>query len=330
MLATSLLLSASLVQAQVHADPSALASLPPDVSLTEPSDTSLAAIEAPAIKGDTRGKPDALTTAEPKEDKGPTSLARARAALAQSTAPALSDSEVCTQLVDVARANALPLGFFANLIWRESKFDHEAISRAGAMGIAQFMPDVADKLHLDAFDARHALPASGQLLRSLLSRFNNLGLAAAAYNAGPKRVLDWMRQRTHLPQETRDYVSFITGRPVESWLGLKKPAVFNLARRLPCHSSAEFSAAAQTERAEQLRRLAEIEKQEKLEKERETAAARLQKAQQKKSKHMIASANRAKPAATAHAQSANASLLRRPSLHGSEKRAPAKRALRSA
>jgi soluble lytic murein transglycosylase-like protein len=90
----------------------------------------------------------------------------ARAALAQSNAPALSNNEVCTRLIDVARANALPVGFFTNLIWRESKFDHEAISRAGAMGIAQFVPDVAEKLGFNAFDARDALPASGQLLRT--------------------------------------------------------------------------------------------------------------------------------------------------------------------
>jgi len=318
LLATSLLLSTALVQAQERAGkPDALAALAPTPNL-----------DAPAIKDEPARKPDAPSIAEPKDDK-PTPLERARAALAQSTAPALSDSEVCTQLVDVARANALPLGFFANLIWRESKFDHEAISHAGAMGIAQFMPDVADKLQLDAFDARNALTASGQLLRELFSRFNNLGLVAAAYNAGPKRVFDWLRQRTRLPQETRDYVSAITGRPVDKWVGGKKPAVFNVARQVPCRRSAEFSAAEQAERAEQLRQVAEAER---VEKERE-AAARREKAQQKKGKHMIATANRAKPNAApspSRAQSANASLLRRPAVHASEKRAQPKRALRSA
>ena len=93
-----------------------------------------------------------------------TTLERAKAALAESDAPELSNHEICTSLVSVARANELPVGFFANLIWRESGFDHVAISRVGAMGIAQFMPDVADKLGVDAFDARDALPASGRLL----------------------------------------------------------------------------------------------------------------------------------------------------------------------
>lgn len=315
LLATSLLTSTTFAQTQERVrDPVTLAALAPTA---DP--------DAAAIKGDPATKQDTLSVAEPKDDK-PTPLERARAALAQSSAPALSDSEVCTQLVDVARANALPLGFFTNLIWRESKFDHEAISHAGAMGIAQFMPDVADKLHLDAFDARNALTASGRLLRELFSRFNNLGLVAAAYNAGPKRVFDWMRQRAHLPQETRDYVSAITGRPVDKWVGLKKPAVFNVARQVPCRRSAEFSAAEQAERAEQLRQAAEADK---LEKERE-AAARREKAQEKKGKHMIATTNRAKPNAAPRAQSANANLLRRPAVHSSEKRAPARRALRSA
>jgi hypothetical protein len=76
----------------------------------------------------------------------------------------LSNDEVCATLVEVAQANELPVGFFANLIWRESRFDHVAISRVGAMGIAQFMPDVADALRLDAFDPHEALAASGRLL----------------------------------------------------------------------------------------------------------------------------------------------------------------------
>src|SRR5882757_8648478 len=64
---------------------------------------------------------------ESKNPRQPTSLERARAALAESNAPALSDNEICGNLVSVAQANALPIGFFANLIWRESRFDHEAI-----------------------------------------------------------------------------------------------------------------------------------------------------------------------------------------------------------
>jgi soluble lytic murein transglycosylase-like protein len=212
--------------------------------------------EAPPL-GDVAPADDA-----PAEDfnnvKPPTTLERAKAALAESDAPVLSKHEICTSLVAVARANELPVGFFANLIWRESQFDHVAISRVGAMGIAQFMPDVADKLGVDAFDARDALPASGRLLRELRARFGNLGLVAAAYNAGPKRVSDWLRQRSGLPSETREYVSLITGRPVEQWRNASaKAVVFTVPRQVPCHRTPEFSVIEQAERAAQLQKVAE-------------------------------------------------------------------------
>jgi membrane-bound lytic murein transglycosylase MltF len=230
----------------------------------------------------------------------------------------------------------LPVSFFTNLIWRESRFDHEAISRAGAMGIAQFMPDVADRLKLDAFDARGALAASGRLLRELLGRFNNLGLVAAAYNAGPKRVFDWLRQKAPLPKETRDYVSIITGQPVEKWVGPKKAVVFDVPRQVPCHRSAQFAAIAGAERADQLRRVAEEEKAARLEKERkerEAAAARATAAKnaKKKGKHAIATASSAKSAPHAGSHAASSSTTMRPaSLRNTDKRLFIKRNSRSA
>ena len=102
------------------------------------------------------------------------------------------------------------------------------------MGIAQFMPDVAEKLSLDAFDSRSALPASGRLLRTLRARFGNLGLAAAAYNAGPKRVSDWLEGRSGLPKETKDYVQIITGRPAAHWVK-QQAVVYRVPRYVPCH-----------------------------------------------------------------------------------------------
>lgn len=195
---------------------------------------------------------------DPGNSKKPTSLERAKAALAESNATALSDQDLCTTLVQIARSNDLPVGFFTNLIWRESRFDHDAISPVGAMGIAQFMPDVAEKLSLDAFDSRTALPASGRLLRTLRMRFGNLGLAAAAYNAGPKRVSDWLEKRSGLPKETQDYVHLVTGRPAGHWQNLKsQTVVYRVPRHVPCHRSPSFAFVEQTERAQQERMVAE-------------------------------------------------------------------------
>lgn len=214
--------------------------------------------------------------------KKPTSLERAKAALAGSTAAALSDQELCTTLVEVARSNDLPLGFFTNLIWRESRFDHDAISPVGAMGIAQFMPDVADRLSLDAFDSRSALPASARLLRTLRARFGNLGLAAAAYNAGPKRVSDWLEGRSGLPRETQDYVYLITGRPAAHWQK-SQTVVFRVPRQVPCHRLETFASAEQIQRAQQERIAAEEARIAEL-KAREAAARRLAELKEKSRK----------------------------------------------
>src|SRR5205814_2243098 len=102
------------------------------------------------------------------------------------------------------------------------------------------------------------LSASGRLLRTLFGRFGNFGLVAAAYNAGPKKVSDWLQQRAGLPRETRDYVSLITGRPVEQWRESKtRTALFNVPRQVPCHRISAFAATEQAERSAQLRKIAE-------------------------------------------------------------------------
>ncbi len=110
----------------------------------------------------------------------------------------------------------LPVPFFANLIWVESSFKSETISRAGAQGIAQFMLKTADIYGLEnPFDSIHAINVSARFLSELRDRFGNLGLAAAAYNAGPRRVTNWLAKQGSLPAETREYVSKITGREIE-------------------------------------------------------------------------------------------------------------------
>ena len=117
-----------------------------------------------------------------------------------------------------ASGEALPFEFLARLIWQESKFNPAAVSRAGAVGIAQFMPKVASGRGLaNPFEPEAALHESAEFLRELRDQFGNLGLAAAAYNAGPKRVLDWLHKRGSLPRETQNYVHIITGYRAQKW-----------------------------------------------------------------------------------------------------------------
>jgi Transglycosylase SLT domain len=113
----------------------------------------------------------------------------------------------------------MPIAFLTRLIWQESTFRPNTISPAGAQGIAQFMPKMADERGLaNPFDPEEAIPKSAELLADLKQRFGNLGLAAAAYNAGPARVANWLAGHGNLPAETRDYVLTITRHPVEDWI----------------------------------------------------------------------------------------------------------------
>src|SRR6476660_1198792 len=115
--------------------------------------------------------------------------------------------DVCRTLEDAAAENALPVEFFARVIWQESRFNARAVSPKGAAGIAQFMPQTASWHGLaDPFDPIEALRHSASYLRELHDQFGNLGLAAAAYNAGPGRVGAWLTSHRPLPDETRNYV----------------------------------------------------------------------------------------------------------------------------
>jgi Transglycosylase SLT domain/SPOR domain len=144
----------------------------------------------------------------------------------RAAAPAPGES-ICLMVEAAARANALPIDFFARVIWQESRFQPEAVgpvtrSGARAQGIAQFMPGTAaERRLLDPFNPIEALPKSAAFLAELRDRFGNLGLAAAAYNAGPQRVHDFIAGTRGLPVETRNYVLAITGHPVDDWT---KPA----------------------------------------------------------------------------------------------------------
>jgi hypothetical protein len=126
----------------------------------------------------------------------------------------------CDTLNSAAATHGLPIEFFARLIRQESNFDPKSVSPAGAQGIAQFMPGTARWRGLsDPFEPTEALYESARWLGELRDQFGNLGLAAAAYNAGPRRVRDWIAGRGQLPRETRAYVRIITGRLAEEWVG---------------------------------------------------------------------------------------------------------------
>ena len=125
---------------------------------------------------------------------------------------------VCPLMQQQAEARGLPPMPFVRLIWRESRFNPNAVSPKGAQGIAQFMPGTADDRGLaDPFEPKSAIVHSASLLADLKKEFGNFGLAAAAYNAGEERVRGWLAGNRTLPGETRAYVIFVTGRAAEDW-----------------------------------------------------------------------------------------------------------------
>jgi transglycosylase-like protein with SLT domain/sporulation related protein len=154
-----------------------------------------------------------------------------RAIPAQKPADAARESDtreaMCLMIESAAKASSLPLEFFARVIWQESRFRSDAIgpvTRSGqrAQGIAQFMPGTASERGLlDPFNPVQALPKSAEFLAELRDQFGNLGLAAAAYNGGLRRVSDWLEGQGTLPLETRRYVIAITGRSADEWAALK-------------------------------------------------------------------------------------------------------------
>jgi len=107
-------------------------------------------------------------------------------------------------------ANISP-NLLAALVWQESRWNPQAVSRKGATGLAQLMPATARWLGVNAADPTSNLVGGARYLRMLLDQFDgNVEKALAAYNAGPGRV----RNAGGVPAiaETQNYVASIVRR----------------------------------------------------------------------------------------------------------------------
>ena len=169
------------------------------------------------------------------EEPSPSEKERAVQPAEQQPAQPTTIDEACHALEVAATKNGIPVGFFARIIWQESRFNATAVSPKGALGIAQFMPQTASWHGLaDPLNVIEALNHSAAYLRELRDRFGNLGLAAAAYNAGPQRVLDWLAGRRVLPKETRGYVTIVTGHSAADWSHDAAQSNLALPDAVPC------------------------------------------------------------------------------------------------
>ena len=120
--------------------------------------------------------------------------------------PMITERELEPMIRRFSRQHQLHPALIRAVIKAESDFDPMAVSRAGAIGLMQLMPQTAVRLDVqDSYNPEDNIGGGTKYLRQLLDRFRgNLPLALAAYNAG-EHVVD--RYRTLPPiDETRQYV----------------------------------------------------------------------------------------------------------------------------
>lgn len=167
--------------------------------------------DGPAAAG-IQGPPAPLPTAEAEASRRCTDDGRHCIALDSYVA------DVCRVIEQASAEHRLDPHFLARLLWKESLFEAGAVSPAGALGIAQFMPGTAEIVGLDdPFNPAKAIAVSARYLRQLTDGFGNIGMAAVAYNGGENRAARYMESGGRLPWETLDYVEAITGHPAATW-----------------------------------------------------------------------------------------------------------------
>jgi soluble lytic murein transglycosylase-like protein len=122
---------------------------------------------------------------------------------------------LATYAVGFAREHRMDPAFFCATLLQESAFNPDAVSAAGAVGIAQFTLDTADGEGVDPFDWADAMRGSARLLGRYVRAYDGVyadpyATALAAYNAGPGTVAYYHGMPPY--PETKDYVADIYDR----------------------------------------------------------------------------------------------------------------------
>ena len=148
-------------------------------------------------------------------------------ALAESVpdARAPSSHTIADYIAEAARRFGVPAAWIRAVMDAESAGDVHAVSRNGAMGLMQIMPNTWSELRMryglgrDPFDPRDNILAGAAYLREMHDRYGSPGFLAA-YNAGPQRYEEYLAGVRALPAETRAYVAtlapLVGGEPFES------------------------------------------------------------------------------------------------------------------
>ncbi len=123
----------------------------------------------------------------------------------------LVPAEYLAKVFELSQRFDLSPALIEAVVWQESRWRADAVSPAGARGLAQLMPGTAREMGVDPDDPFANLEGGARYLRAQLDRFDgNLEKALAAYNAGPGRVI----RANGIPniRETKLYVAAIMGR----------------------------------------------------------------------------------------------------------------------
>ncbi len=118
-----------------------------------------------------------------------------------------------TPLIEkVAKEVRLHPGLLHAMVWVESAYNPQAVSKKGAQGLMQLMPETASRYGvMDSYDPQQNLEGGARYLRDLLVEFQyDIKLALAAYNAGENAVKRYGNEIPPFP-ETIDYVDKVLG-----------------------------------------------------------------------------------------------------------------------
>ena len=99
----------------------------------------------------------------------------------------------------------------AAVVWVESRYCEDALSKKGAVGLGQLMPNTARELGVDPTIPEQNLDGAARYLTQQWRTFGRWDLALAAYNAGSNRLIESFDMGKPLPQETQDYVPAVLG-----------------------------------------------------------------------------------------------------------------------
>ena len=110
------------------------------------------------------------------------------------------------EIEQAAKENEMPVQLLFGIVWKESGFEHEIVSRSGAVGLSQLMPSTADDVAGrngrevgDLTNPIENLALGSWYFNWLTGYVGNTAAAVLSYNGGPGRIKGWLRSFPDLP-----------------------------------------------------------------------------------------------------------------------------------